>query len=50
MGTMIDAVKLATRGGSNQFLFIDRASVLACPDILALEWTSGKGECVRLIP
>jgi hypothetical protein len=51
MGTMIDAVKLATRGnGSNQFLFTDRASVLACPDVLMLEWTSGKGERVRLIP
>lgn len=51
MRTMIDAVKLATRGtGSNQFLFVDRPSVLACPDILALEWITGKGERVRLIP
>jgi hypothetical protein len=51
IATMIEAVKLATRGnGSNQFLFTDRASVLACPDVLALEWTSGKGERVRLIP
>jgi hypothetical protein len=49
METMIAAVKLATRGqGSNQFLFTDRASVLECPDILALEWISGKGERVRL--
>jgi hypothetical protein len=49
METMIAAVKLATKGqGSNQFLFTDRASVLACPDILKLEWVSGKGERVRL--
>ena len=51
MRTMIEAVKLATRGnGSNQFLFTDRASLLACFDVLDLEWTSGKGECVQLAP
>ena len=49
MATMIEAVKLATRGnGSNQFLFTDQASVSGCPDLLALEWISGKGEGVRL--
>ena len=47
--TMIDAVKLATKGhGSNQFLFTDRATLQACPDVLALDWISGKGERVRL--
>jgi hypothetical protein len=47
--TMLDAVSDATRGtGSNQFLFVDRASLQNCPDILQLEWTSGKGERVRL--
>lgn len=51
MQTMIDAVKLATRGhGSNQFLFTDRSSLSKCPDILKLEWISGKGERVRLVP
>lgn len=49
METMIAAVKLATRGhGSNQFLFTGRASLLACSDILKLDWISGKGERVRL--
>jgi hypothetical protein len=47
--TMVAAVKLATNGnGSNQFLFIDRASFLACFDPLHLEWISGKGEHVQL--
>lgn len=48
--TMIAAVKLATRGsGSNQFLFIDRATFNACSDPLDLEWITGKGERVRLM-
>lgn len=47
--TMLEALKLATKGvGSNQFLFIDRASLQACPDIFALEWIGGKGDRVRL--
>ena len=49
IATMIDAVKLATKGtGSNQFLFTDRDALLRCQDVLKLEWISGKGECVRL--
>jgi Replication-relaxation len=49
VATMIGAVKRATTaGGSNQFLFTDRASILASPDVLSLEWLSGKGERVRL--
>jgi len=49
IATMLEAVKLATRGtGSNQFLFTDRATLLRCPDVLQLEWISGKGERVRL--
>ncbi len=49
IATMLEAVKLATEGsGSNQFLFTDRASILAAPDVLSLEWLSGKGEKVRL--
>lgn len=46
---MIEVLKQATHGtGSNQFLFTDRTSLLKSPDILALEWTSGKGERVQL--
>jgi hypothetical protein len=49
IGTMIDALKRATNGtGSNQFLFIDHASLQASSDVLSLEWTSGKGAHVRL--
>jgi hypothetical protein len=49
IATMLEAVKHATRGtGSNQFLFIDHASLQRCPDILQLEWVSGKGDRVRL--
>lgn len=47
--TMIDALKQATKGmGSNQFLFTDRTSLQSNPDLLSLEWISGKGDCVRL--
>ena len=49
IATMLEALKLATKGvGSNQFLFIDRGSLSACSNILALEWISGKGARVRL--
>ena len=34
--------------GSAQFLFVDHASLLAADDLLALAWTSGKGDQVRL--
>lgn len=47
--TMIEALKQATReSGSRQFLFTDREALRAAPDVLALEWTSGKGDRVRL--
>jgi len=50
IATMIDALKLATKGaGSNQFLFIDHATLRVCPDVLRLEWISGKGGRVRLV-
>ncbi len=49
IATMLEAVRHATKGsGSNQFLFTDRATLLRCPDVLKLEWISGKGERVRL--
>lgn len=49
IATMLEAVKLATRGtGSNQLLFTDHATLQRCPDILKLEWISGKGDRVRL--
>ena len=49
MATMIDALKQLTRGaGSHQFLFIDRATLHDCRDLLSLEWVSGKGERVTL--
>jgi len=49
IATMLEAVKVATRGsGSNQFLFTDRTRLLECPDVLKLEWITGKGERVRL--
>ena len=49
IATMIEAVKQATRiNGSNQFLFTDHATLEKCPDVLALEWISAKGERVRL--
>ena len=51
IATMLEALRDATRGaGSNQFLFADRDALQACPDLLQLEWTSGKGERVRLGP
>jgi len=49
VATMIDALKQLTGGiGSAQFLFVDHARLLAADDLLALEWTSGKGDPVRL--
>ena len=49
IATMVAALKAVTNGtGSNQFLFVDRASLLASPDVLSLDWTSGKSEIVRL--
>lgn len=49
MATMIDALKQLTRGaGSHQFLFVDRATLQDCRDLLSLEWVSGKGERVTL--
>jgi len=49
IASMIDALKRATRGtGSNQFLFVEHAALHRCPNLLELEWISGKGERVRL--
>jgi Replication-relaxation len=49
MATMIDALKQLTRGaGTAQFLFVDRATLHDCRDLLSLEWISGKGERVTL--
>lgn len=50
MATMLQAVKDLTGGsGSNLFLFADAAVLSAADDVLTFEWTSGKGEPVRLI-
>jgi hypothetical protein len=49
MMTMIKALKDLTGGaGSQQFLFIDHASLLASHDLLSLQWLSGKGDIVTL--
>lgn len=49
IATMLEALRNATRGaGSNQFLFATRDALQTCPDLLQLEWTSGKGARVRL--
>lgn len=46
---MIDAVKEITDGkGSNFFLFAEK-SRLANTSIFDVQWTSGKGELVRLV-
>ena len=48
--TMIAALKELTHAaGSSQFLFVDRATLLANADLLAVEWISGKGNIARLI-
>lgn len=44
---MIAALQQATRG-SRQFLFADRHALDAAPDLLTLEWLSGKADRVRL--
>jgi len=45
---MLSVVDEITEGrGSNFFLFVDRAT-LAASDPLSVEWTTGKGEMVRL--
>ena len=50
IGSMIQALRGMTNGaGSAQFLFADRNTLLATHDLLSLEWTSGKGETVRLV-
>jgi hypothetical protein len=49
ISTMIQSLRSVTNGnGSNQFLFVDQASLRSCPDALSLDWTSGKNELVRL--
>lgn len=48
MHNMVGAVRSITGGrGSNFFLFVDRAT-LAASNPLSVEWTTGKGESVRL--
>ncbi len=45
---MVGAVRSITEGrGSNFFLFVDRET-LAAGDPLSVEWTTGKGEAVKL--
>ena len=47
--SMIEALRSLTGGGgSAQFLFSNRSTLLATHDLLSLEWISGKGERVRL--
>lgn len=49
IATMVAALRAVTNDtGSNQFLFVDRPSLLASSDVLSLDWTSGKNETVRL--
>lgn len=49
IASMIDALKALTDGaGSAQFLFTDRSTLLTSADLLSLQWTTGKGERVRL--
>jgi hypothetical protein len=49
MTSMIDALRVATnRKGSQQFLFLDRSTLCANPDMFAVEWATGKGDRVRL--
>ncbi|MBZ0211262.1 MAG: replication-relaxation family protein [Hyphomicrobium sp.] len=48
--SMIAALKEATAGrGLRQFLFTDRNALANAHDGLALPWTTGKGEIVRLL-
>lgn len=47
--SMIAALQAATAGrGLRQFLFTDCSMLANAHDALALPWTNGKGECVRL--
>ena len=47
---MIAAVKAATGGaGSRQFLFGVHDDIVNSPNMLAHEWITGTGECVRLV-
>ena len=47
--SMIEALRSLTGGGgSAQFLFTDRSTLLATHDLLSLEWISGKGDTVCL--
>lgn len=51
IASMIDALAQITRGkASNQFLFVDRATLAASADVLTLDWITGKGATVRLDP
>lgn len=49
--TMIGALKEIAQGkGFNQFLFTDKATLTSSPDVLTLDWITGKGGTVRLGP
>ena len=51
IASMRVALHTITRGaGSNQFLFTDRATLATAPDVLTLDWITGKGDTVRLLP
>jgi hypothetical protein len=48
--SMLEALRHATHGkGSQQFLFTDRATLRASFDLFAVEWTTGKGDRMRLV-
>jgi hypothetical protein len=47
--TMIEALRQLTQGvGSQQFLFVDRATLRASLDLFSVKWTTGKGDHVSL--
>jgi hypothetical protein len=51
IASMREALQAITRGaGSNQFLFADRATLTATPDVFTLDWITGKGDTMRLLP
>jgi hypothetical protein len=47
--TMLAALMAATHGqGSRQFLFADEQQLRNCPDVLTLDWITGRGEPARI--
>lgn len=50
IATMLALLKALTNGrGSRQFLFLERAALRSCADLLACQWLNGKGDPVRLL-